>query len=135
MERNEDTYLIELGAKWARVTVTITLPAAANLLLGYIGNSIVDVPWRLLEVWVFPGYGWAPAPSPTDTDDGIGPIIAALVLLTTPYLLMCGFINYLVTRAINVYRPSYALIAFVALIAPAVVFTIDPSLYADIPRY
>lgn len=132
--RSEEAFLAVARSPRSRAAVTVVLAGAVNLVLGYLGNSIVDLPWRLLEVWVLPEYGWAPSPSPTDTDDGMGPAVAAIIFFTVPYLLMCAFANYLVTQAINVYRVWYALIAFMALTMPAVVFTIDPSLYAEIPR-
>ncbi|MCM1969816.1 hypothetical protein [Streptomyces sp. G1] len=132
--RSQEEFLAVVRGPRRRATATIALAAAVNLVLGYLGNSVVDLPWRLLEVWVLPEYGWASEPSPTDTDDGMGPAVAGIVLLTVPYLLMCAFTNYLVTRAVNVHRSWYAGIACTALVAPAVAFHIDPSLYAEIPR-
>ncbi|WKX09853.1 hypothetical protein [Streptomyces sp. NL15-2K] len=117
-----------------RAAATIALASVVNLILGYLGNSIVDMPWRLLEVWVLPEHGLAPQPSPTDTDDGMGTDVAAIIFFTVPYLLMCAFANYLVAQTVNVHRMWYALIAFVALITPAVAFSVVPSLYAEIPR-
>lgn len=132
--RGENTLLAELRTTRSRVAATLGLAIVVNLFLGYVGNSVIDMPWRLLETWVLPRHGWAEQPSPADTDDGMGPAVAAIVLLTVPYLLMCVFANYLVVQAVNVFRAWYAFVAAAALIAPAVAFTIDPMLYAEIPR-
>ncbi|MFI6465519.1 hypothetical protein [Streptomyces sp. NPDC050538] len=130
----DTTYLAVVRSPRARHAATVALAAGLNLFLGYLGNGALQQPWRLLEVWVLPEHGWAPAPAPTETDDGMGPDIAATVLITLPFLLLCAFVNYLVTQAVNVHRRWYAFIAAVALLAPTVAFEMDPLMYAEIPR-
>lgn len=130
----DTTYLTVMRTPRARLAATAALATGLNLFLGYVGNGALQQPWRLLEVWVLPEHGWAPAPAPTETDDGMGPDVAAAILVTLPFLLLCGFVNHLVTQAVNVHRRWYAFIAAVALLAPTVAFEIDPLMYAEIPR-